>query len=134
MIDLIPPDYQYLLKDETRAFCWVATVMPSGGPQLTCVWFNTDSEHILFNTTHRTAKYRDLKANPKIALAIVDPNNPQKYVQIRGIVEFTEEGAEAHTNVLSRKYTGEDFTLVPGYKRVMYKVTPKRVTIWPPKR
>ncbi len=134
MINLIPPDYQYLLKDETKAFCWVATVMPSGGPQLTCVWFNTDGEHILFNTTHRTAKYRDLKVNRKIALAIADPKNPQKYLQIRGTVKFTEDGAVEHTNVLSRKYTGEDFTLVPGYKRVMFKVTPKRVTLWPPKR
>lgn len=134
MIDLIPADYQYLLADETRAFCWVATVMPNGTPQLTCVWFNTDGRHILFNSTNRSAKYRYLKTNPKIAVAIVDPNNPQKYVQIRGTVELTEEGAEEHTNVLSRKYTGEDFTLIPGYKRVMFKVTPKRVTLWPPKR
>ncbi len=133
MIDLIPPDYQYLLKDETKAFCWVATIMPSGGPQLTCVWFNTDGTHILFNTTHRTAKYRDLKANPKVALAIVDPHAPQKYMQIRGTVESNEEDALEHANVLSHKYTGEDFTLSPGYKRVMYKVTPQRVTLWPPR-
>lgn len=86
MINLIPSHYQYLLADETKAFCWVATVMPNGGPQLTSVWFNTDGEHILFNSTNRSAKYRYLKANPKIAIAIVDPNNPQKYMQLRGTV------------------------------------------------
>jgi PPOX class probable F420-dependent enzyme len=134
MIDLIPPHYQYLLTDETKAYCRVATMMPNGGPQLTCVWFNTDGEHILFNSTNKSAKYRYLTSNPKVAVAIVDPNNPQKYMQIRGTVELTEEGAEAHTNALSQKYTGENFTLIPGYKRVMFKLTPKRVTLWPPKR
>ena len=108
--------------------------MPNVSPQPTCVWFNSDGSHILFNTTDRSAKYRYLKKNPKVALAIPDPSNPQKYIQVRGNIEFTEEGAEQHANVLSHKYTGEDFRLIPGFKRVMYKVTPKRVTIWPPKR
>lgn len=134
MINLIPADHQYLLADETKAYCWVATVMPNGGPQLTCIWFNTDGTHILFNTTDKSAKYRYLSKNQKVALAIPDPNNPQKYIQVRGTVESTEEGAEQHANLLSHKYTGEDFRLIPGFKRVMYKVTPKRVTIWPPKR
>jgi PPOX class probable F420-dependent enzyme len=135
MIDLIPESYQYLLKDETKAFAWVATVNPRGGPQLTSVWFNTDGEQILFNTTDKSAKFRYLKANPRIALAIVDPTNAYKYVQVRGKVEVVQgPKAVEHTHALSRKYTGKDFELRPGFERVMYKVTPKRVTLWPPQR
>ncbi|MEX2161468.1 MAG: PPOX class F420-dependent oxidoreductase [Anaerolineales bacterium] len=134
MIDLIPESHQYLLNDETKAFAWVATVNPDGGPQLTSVWFDTDGEHILFNTTDKSAKYRYLKANPKMAVAIVDPKDPHKYVQIRGKVKLTTAGAVEHTHKLSRKYTGKDFQLRPGFERVKFIVTPRKVTVWPPQR
>lgn len=135
MIKIIPPDYQYLLEDKTKAFAWVATVMPNGGPQLTSVWFNSNGKHILFNITDKSAKHRYLQANPRVVVAIVDPKDPYKYMQIRGRAEFEMgEAAVQHTHALSRKYTGKDFTLRPGVERVMYKVTPQRVTLWPPKR
>jgi PPOX class probable F420-dependent enzyme len=130
----IPENYQYLLKDETKAFAWVATVSPEGEPQLTSVWFNTDGEHLLFNTTDRSAKYRFLKENPNVAIAIVDPNDPHKYFQVRGTVEITTDNAVEHTHELSRKYTGKDFKLFPGYERIKFIVTPHSVTIWPPQR
>lgn len=135
MIDLIPFEYQYLLDDETKAFAWVATVMPKGGPQLTSVWFNSDRKHILFNITDKSAKHRNLQADPRVVVAIVDPKDPYRYIQIRGRATFEMgDAALAHTHALSRKYTGKDFTLRPGFERVMYKVTPQRVTLWPPKR
>lgn len=134
MIDSIPESHQYLLKDDTKAFCWVATVMPNGVPQLTSVWFNTDGEHILFNSPQSSAKFRYLKKNPQIAVGIADPTDPYKYVQIGGKVEATTDGAEDHTHALSRKYTGKDFQLRPGMMRVKFIVTPERVTVWPPKR
>ncbi|MGH2582584.1 MAG: TIGR03618 family F420-dependent PPOX class oxidoreductase [Anaerolineales bacterium] len=132
---MVPESQQYLLKDETKAFAYVATAMSNGQPQLTCVWFNTDGEgHILFNTVDRAAKFRYLSKNPRVAILISDPQDPHKYVQIRGRVEMTKEGAVEHTHALSRKYTGKDFELRPGTLRVMYKVKPKRVTVWPPQR
>lgn len=135
IIKIVPPEYQYLLEDETKAFAWVATVIPSGSPQLTSVWFNSDGENILFNITDKSTKHRNLQANPRIVVAIVDPKDPYKYMQIRGRASFEMgDAAVAHTNALSRKYTGKDFTFRPGFERVMYKVTPQRVTLWPPKR
>lgn len=130
----IPENYQYLLKDETKAFAWVATVSPEGEPQLTSVWFNTDGEHILLNTTDKSAKVRFLKQNPNIAVAIVDPDDPHKYFQIRGAAELTTDAAVEHTHELSRKYTGNDFKLFPGYERIKIIVTAHSVTLWPPKR
>jgi general stress protein 26 len=132
MLETIPETHQYLLKDESKAYAFVAAVMPNGGPQLTCVWFNTDGEHILFNTMDFAAKHRYFKENDKIAVAIFDGKDPNKYVQIRGTVEMTGEGAVEHTHALSRKYTGKDFELREGTVRVMYKVTPEKLTVWPP--
>jgi PPOX class probable F420-dependent enzyme len=135
MIKIVPEEYQYLLKDETQAYAWVATVSPEDEPQLTCVWFNTDGEHILFNTTDKSAKYKFLSKNPKVAVAIVDPKNPHMYFQIRGEVEIsTGEDAVEHTHALSRKYTGNDFKLFPGVERMKFTLKPESITLWPPKR
>jgi len=134
MISSVPESHQYLLEDKTKAFANVATSMSNGQPQLTCVWFNTDGEHILFNTMDRAAKFRYLSKNPRVAVLIPDPDNPYKYVQIRGTVEMTKDGAVEHTHALSRKYTGKNFELRTGMERVMYKVKPRRVTVWPPQR
>lgn len=134
LIDKLPESYHYLLKDETKAFAWVATVSPKGEPQLTSVWFNTDGEHILFNTTDKSAKFKFLSQNPKVAVAIVDPADPHKYFQIRGTVAITTDDAIEHTHALSRKYTGQDFKLFPGYEREKFIVTPESITLWPPQR
>lgn len=132
LVERIPESHRYLLADETQAFAWVAAVMPGGGPQLTAVWFNTDGEHILFGTSTGAAKYRYFKTNDRVAVSIPDPRDPYKYIQLRGRVELTEEGAVEHTHALSRKYTGQDFNIAPGSVRVMYKVKPQRITLWPP--
>lgn len=128
----LPEGYRHLLADETKAFAWIATVDADGAPQLTAVWFNTDGEHILFGTSDKTAKFRNLSANPSIAVAIVAPGDPYKYIQFRGNVELTTEGAAEHLHALSRKYTGQDFNIPPGQVRVMYKLKPEQTILWPP--
>lgn len=132
MFDQIPASHRSLLDPETKALAWIATVDSHNAPQLTAVWFDTDNEHILFNTSNTTVKYRYLKANPQIAVAIPDPQNAYKYLQIRGTVELVEEDAVKHLHQLSHKYTGKDFDLRPGQTRVKYVVTPQSITIWPP--
>lgn len=129
---LLPEKYRYLLKDETQAYAWVATASEDGQPQLTCVWFNTDGEHILFNTTDKSAKYKLLSKNPNIAVAIPDPKNPHMYFQARGRVEITTVDAVEHTHQLSRKYTGKDFKLFPGVERMKFIVHTDSITLWPP--
>jgi len=125
----IPSDFHDLLKDETKAFAFLSTVMPDGSPQVTPVWFNTDGEHITINTARDRQKDRNMRARPQVAVTILDPKRPYRYLQIRGeVVEVTEAGAAEHISVLSRKYRGHDFTIPQGQVRVTYKILPKFVS------
>jgi PPOX class probable F420-dependent enzyme len=129
---LVPASHQDLLLDETRAFAYLATNMKDGTPQVTPVWFNTDGDHILINTAAGRVKDKNMRAHPQVALAITDPRNPYRYLQIRGrITEFTTQGSVDHINALSMKYQNEPeykgFT--PGMVRVTFKITPEKVSV-----
>jgi PPOX class probable F420-dependent enzyme len=124
--------YQDLLDDEKKAFAFLGTVMPDGSPQVTPVWFNTDGKHILVNSAEGRVKDRNMRARPQVALAIMDPEDPYRYVQFRGkVVEFTYEGAEDHISALAYKYLGvEKFKKNnPQEVRVIYKILPDKVDI-----
>lgn len=106
----------------------VATVMADGTPQVTPVWIDTDGEHVLFNTAKGRVKHRNLVRNPKVAISVVDRNDPYRLVVLRGTAEFIEEGADAHIDKLAKKYLDAD--TYPWRKeeeqRVIVKVTPER--------
>jgi PPOX class probable F420-dependent enzyme len=124
----IPNDFQDLLKDETKAFLFLATIMADGSPQVTPIWFSTDETHILINSAKGRVKDRNMRARPQVALVIQDPRTPYRYLQIRGrVVEITGEGSEDHINTLSLKYDGKPWKKVPGQVRVIYKILPEHV-------
>ena len=126
---LVPETYQDLLADETKAFAFLATLMPDGSPQVTPLWFNSDGEHLLINSAKGRIKDKNMRARPQIAVTLMDLEKPYRYIQIRGeVVEITEKGAEAHINALSQKYRGRAFDLPPGETRVTYKIKPYRWT------
>jgi PPOX class probable F420-dependent enzyme len=106
----------------------VATVMADGTPQLTPVWIDTDGEHVFFNTAKHRVKYRNLQRNPKVAISVVDRNDPYRLVVLRGTAEFIEDGADAHIDKLAKKYLDADS--YPFRKaeetRVIVKVTPEK--------
>jgi len=77
----IPTEYADLFKSETRAQAFLATVMDDGTPQVTPVWFDIEGDVIRVNTAVGRVKERNLRARPYAAIAIVDPNNPYRYVQ-----------------------------------------------------
>ena len=113
-----------------KAFAHLATVGTDGAPQVTPVWVDYDGTHVRFNTAKGRVKVRNLSRNPRVALSIQDPENPYRYVQIRGrVVEATEQGADAHIDALAKKYLGQDRYPFrqPGEVRIMYKVRPERV-------
>jgi PPOX class probable F420-dependent enzyme len=123
-----PESFKDLLQK--KAFAVMATVNAEGAPQVTPVWFDYDGTHIRFNTARGRVKEKNLARNPKVALAIMDPDNPYRYVQVRGrIAEVTETGADAHIDALAKKYTGQDRygNRQPGEVRVTYKILPERV-------
>jgi PPOX class probable F420-dependent enzyme len=124
----IPENLQYLLADETKAFAFLATTMPDGSPQVTPVWFNTDGKYILINTARGRTKDRNLTKHPSVALAIPDPKDPYRYLQIRGkVVETSEEGALEHIQHLSLIYRGSDWQSPPNQVRVIYKILPEKI-------
>jgi PPOX class probable F420-dependent enzyme len=117
-----PEKYLDLLKDETKAFLFLATAMPDGSPQVTPIWFNTDSEHILINSVKGRTKDRNMRARPQVAMVIQDPHDPYRYLQIRGeVVDYTTEGAFEHINALAQKYE-RAWTQSPNQERVIYKI------------
>lgn len=115
---------------DKRAFAHLATVGPDGTPQVTPVWVDFDGTHVRINTARGRVKERNLRRTPHVALSIQDPDNPYRYVQIRGrVVEVTEEGADAHIDALARKYLGQERYPYrrPGEVRVLVKILPERV-------
>lgn len=127
-LDLIPDSHRDLLEDENRAFAYLATIMEDGSPQVTKVWFNTDGDYILVNSTRDRVKDANMRARPHVALAIEDPDNDFRYLQVRGrVVDISEEGAREHIDALAGKYTGTPIFegMQPGMIRVMYKIEPE---------
>src|SRR5438309_9720619 len=105
---VIPDKYLDLLQQK-KAFASLATVMPDGSPQVTPVWFDYDGSVVRVNTAKGRIKARNMQEGSPVALAIIDPDNAYRYVQVRGRVQkVTEEGADAHIDALSRKYLGQD--------------------------
>lgn len=127
---MIPDRYQDLLTSEARAVAVVATVGPDGAPQANPVWFDWDGEYLLFSQLAVRQKYKNLMNHPQLAMCIVDPGNPYRYVEIRGVVEDVVPDPDFELiHVIARKYTGGDFTgRQPGDERYLLKVRPIRVS------
>jgi len=125
----IPENYRDLF--EKPAFAHLATVGPGGAPHVTPVWVDWDGRHVRFNTARGRLKERHIARDPRVALSILDPENPYRYVEVRGRAEeVTEQGADAHIDALAKKYLGKDRYPFrqPGEVRVMVKIAPERVS------
>ena len=100
---VIPDAYLDLLTQKTT-FAHLATVMPDGSPQVTPVWFDYTNGLIRVNTAKGRVKQRNMKEGSPVALAIMDPDNPYRYIQVRGkVTRMTEEGADAHIDSLGEE-------------------------------
>jgi len=113
---------------DKKAFCHIATVGRDGRPQVTPVWCDFDGTHVRINTAR--GRVKDRKTNPNVALSVQDPDNPYRYVQVRGrVAEMTEQGADAHIDALAKKYLGKDKypNRRPGEVRVIVKIRPESV-------
>ena len=123
MAAAFPEKFKDLIEKKT--FAHLGTLMPDGSPQVTPLWWDFDGTHVLLNSARGRTKDKNMRRDGRVALAISDPDNPYRYVQLRGrVVEVTEDGAKAHIDKLAKKYTGVD-----SYKlrsadevRVIYKI------------
>jgi hypothetical protein len=125
----IPAGFQDLLSDK-KAFAHLATIMPDGSPQVTPVWFDYTNGRIRVNTAKGRVKARNMTEGSRVALAILDPDNAYRYLQVRGkIAQVTEAGAKEHIDSLAKKYLGKD--VYPWHNardvRVIYEIEPVSV-------
>ena len=130
MATTIPASHADLLQTTKPAFAQLATVNADGTPQVTPVWVDYNGTHVLVNTARGRIKTRNLERNPRVALAISDPENPYRYVGIQGrVVEMTEKGGDAHIDKMAKKYLNKDSYPFrqPGEVRVIVKIAPDKV-------
>ena len=122
----IPEKYRDLFSKP--AFANLATLMPDGNPQVTPVWIDYDGKYVIVNSAKGRQKDRNLRREPRVALTVMDPENPYRYLGIRGRVkEITERGADAHIDKMAKKYLNKDKYPYrqPGEVRVLYKIQPE---------
>src|ERR1700731_1488239 len=99
---VIPEKFLDLLTTK-KAFAHIATVMKDGSPQVTPVWFDYTGGKIRVNTARGRVKSRTMRPGASVAMSIQDPDNPYRYVQIRGkVINSTEQGADAHIDSLAK--------------------------------
>ena len=125
----VPDRFRDLLASTGTALGHLATVDERGRPQVNPVWFLSDGEQVLLSVRPETKKYRNLRRAPHVAISILDPVRPERYVELRGeVIAFELYEDLTFVNQLARKYTGDDFERGrPGEHR--YKVT-IRVDSW----
>ncbi len=126
----IPDKYLDLMQTK-KAFANLATTMRDGSPQVTPVWFDYTGGKIRVNTARGRVKARNMKEGSKVALAIMDPDNAYRYIQVRGqVARITEQGADAHIDSLAKKYMGLDQYPFrnPSETRVIYEIEPQSVS------
>jgi PPOX class probable F420-dependent enzyme len=120
-----PEEFLDLFNKESKAWLFLATLMPDGSPQVTPVWFDTDGEHVLVNTNEGRVKDRNMKARPKVAMTLQDPNDFYRYLGMRGeVIGYTREGADEHINQLSLKYDNKPWQYREGQRRIIFKIKP----------
>lgn len=83
----------------------LTTMMPDGRPQSSLVWCDTDGECARVNTTAERQKGRNMRANPKVSLLVVDPGDTSRFIEIRGEAQLVEDGAQEHLDAITRRYT-----------------------------
>lgn len=129
MAETIPEKYRDLFTK--KAFAHLGTLMRDGSPQVTPVWCDYDGACIRVNSAKGRVKDKNIRRNRRVALAIMDPDNPYRYLAIRGeVVEITEQGADVHIDQLAKKYLGKDRYPYrrSGEVRVLYKIRPDRIS------
>jgi PPOX class probable F420-dependent enzyme len=125
----IPDSHKDLLSAQVGV---LGTIGASGRPQLSATWFlaEGDTVKISLNTTRQ--KVKNLQADPKASFIILAPDNPYKYVELRGDAEITPDGDYAFADKLGAKYGGADLRErdQPGETRVVVTIKPTRVISW----
>lgn len=119
---------------EGRNLVFIATIMKDGSPQLSPVWADFEGGHVLVNTAEGRIKHKNVLRDPRVAISVVDNNNPLDMTTIRGkVVEIIPDYEYEHANKLTKKYMGKEKYPFrrPGEKRIIFKILPEKVYVLP---
>ena len=128
--ETLSPGAVTLLQEKQIA--QLATTMKDGSPQVTPVWVDVepDGSHILVNTAEGRVKTRNIERDPRVAVSVVDSQNPYRLAVVRGrIVERRHEGADQHIDKMAQKYLGQESYpwRNPQEQRVILRIKPEHV-------
>ena len=134
---LIPETHLDLFQNPVHGV--LTTIMPDGAPQSSIIWVDYDGEHVLINTTLERQKGRNMQANPKVTILVIDPKDSGRWIEVRGQVkELSELGADEHADKLTQRYChpkrhfyGDIYPVEQKYKetRVVVKVEPIKISL-----
>ncbi|MFG3202886.1 PPOX class F420-dependent oxidoreductase [Streptomyces sp. NPDC048192] len=115
-----------------KVFIVVGTLQPDGSPQLSPVWVKRDGDDLLFSTTVDRRKYLNLDRDPRVTVAVLNPEQPYEYAEIRGTAEMTTDGGPQLIDELSLKYTGKKYAefnpeAAKDAQRVVVRIKPRKV-------
>jgi PPOX class probable F420-dependent enzyme len=134
MSAVIPESHRDLLAAPNLGV--LTTLMPDGQPQSSLVWIDFDGTAVRINTTRERQKGKNLLADPRAVLIVVDRNDSSRFVEIRGEVEIVEEGALEHLNQITATYTtriyyGDIFPVEKQYRetRIICRLHPRKVNV-----
>jgi PPOX class probable F420-dependent enzyme len=126
--ELSKEEFQLLFQGRNLAF--LATLSKDGSPHVTPVWAEMVDNLILINTFKSSAKNKHVTNDKRIALSVVEQNNPFNMVSIKGrVIEQTTEGADEHLKRLAKKYLGigRYYYRKPNHKRIILKIKPEKI-------
>lgn len=113
-----------------KNFAALSTLSADGQPRTHVMWIDADDDHLLFNTEVHRAKFADVERDPRVTIAVIDAENPYRYVEARGTVVGTVTGpeAKAHIDACAKRYMGADeYPMQIESERVIVKVAPDRI-------
>lgn len=124
----IPEQFRDLFQK--KAFAHMGFTLQDGSVLVNPVWCDFDGSHIRINTAEGRVKDKALRRDPRVTVTLTDPDNPYRYLQVRGVVEaFVTEGADAHIDELAHRYIGKDYpNRQPGEVREILRIRPEKVS------
>jgi len=130
MTDYVPLDDRAKALLDAKEFATVATVEPTGQPQLSVVWIKRDGDQAVFSTIHGRRKTDNLFRNGQCSILVSPREDPGTYLELRGTVDIIEDPESVLINELSFKYLDVPYTFdEPGARRVIVRLKPYKM-IW----
>jgi PPOX class probable F420-dependent enzyme len=112
-----------------KSFATLVTMNADGTPHATITWVDAADGHVLINTAKDRVKDRNVRSNPRVAVAVLPDGDAYDWISITGTVVDIEVGerAERHIDELSHRYDGKGYSYTPGQVREILKIRPDRV-------